>query len=384
MGGWDADDFFVALAQKLQCFPPRFVTKPFSHLKSMFSMLTDYNAPRNDTEDEHNFRQNRFDVASVVRPQLDNLIQSRERSLSAEYHFLAGEYERVITLFAKKNAKKLSPKDASTYGWSLLILGDRSHSAAKADDNRAQYRLAMKRFEVAAKVSETAADALYNWGNVLFDLSLAVRDGAPEVMTRSAEQLLRRAVAKYRDAIVKDPSFADARNNLGNALTDLASVEYPRKDKDMLREAFEHYEKAIQGTETPDVVHCNYAKALHDLARITGDLRLYKKSSIHFKIAAKFNPNYYSVFLSWGHALSDLARKTGSAKAYMAAFEKYRRTSEIDPTDTAALHSWYYALLELVKRSKGSNKRALIEQAKSVSREQQRRRRRQMRNRTAL
>ena len=247
-----------------------------------------------------------------------------------------------------------------------------------------QYRSAIRRFEVAAKVSITAADALYNWGNVLFDLSLAVRDGAPEVMTRSAEQLLRRAVAKYRDAIVKDPSFADAHNNLANALTDLARVEYPRKDDGMLREAFDHYEKAIQGTQTPDIVHCNYAKAVHDLARITGDLHLYKKSSTHFTIAAKVNPNYYSVFLSWGHALSDLARKTGSAKDYTAAFEKYRRAAEIDPTDTAAHHSWYYALLELVKRSKGSKKGALIEQAKSVSREQQRRRRRQESDVTAL
>jgi len=124
--------------------------------------LTDYRAPRNDIEDAPNFRQSRFDVASVVRPQLDNLIQSQEQSLSAEYHFLAGEYERVVTLFERKNVKKLSPEDAATYGWSLLELGDRLHSAAKADDNRAQYRSAIRRFEVAAKVSITAADALYN------------------------------------------------------------------------------------------------------------------------------------------------------------------------------------------------------------------------------
>lgn len=383
IGGWDADDFFVTLAQKLQCFPPRFVTQPFSHLKSMFSMLTDYSAPRNGIEDAPDFRQSRLDVASVVRPQLENLIQSREQSLSAEYHFLAGEYERVVTLFENKNVKKLSPKDAEAYGWSQLMLGDRLHSSAKADDDRAQYRSAMRRFEVAAKIPITAADALYNWGNVLFDLSLAVRDGALEGITRSAEQLLRRAVAKYRDAIAKDPSFADAHNNLANAITDLARVEY-WKDNGLLREAFYHYKKAIRRTQTPAIVHCNYAKAIHDLARITGDLRLYTKASTHFKIAATFNRNYYSVFLSWGHALSDLARKTGSAKDYTAAFEKYRRAAEIVPTDTAAHHSWYYALLELAKGSKGSKKQALTEQAKSVSRELQRRRRRQMRNQTAL
>jgi tetratricopeptide (TPR) repeat protein len=110
------------------------------------------------------------------------------------------------------------------------MLGDSLHSAAKADNDTTRYRSAMKRFEVAATISITAADALYNWGNVLFDLSLAARYGAPEVMTRSGEQLLRRAIAKYRDAIAKDPSFSDAHNNLANALTDLARAGYPRED----------------------------------------------------------------------------------------------------------------------------------------------------------
>ena len=205
-----------------------------------------------------------------------------------------------------------------------------------------------------------------------------MRNGAPEVMTTAAERLLHRAVAKYRDAVAIDPAFADAHNNLANALTDLARAEYPRKDNGMLREAFGHYEKAITTTRTPDIVHCNYAKSIHDLARITGDLGLYKKSSAHFTIAGKLNPNYYSVFLSWGHALADEARKTGSAKAYTAAFEKYRRAAEIHPADTAAHHSWYYALLELAKKSKGAKKKAVMEQAKSVSREQERRRQRLM------
>jgi hypothetical protein len=45
ISSWDADDLFVTLAQKLGCFPPRFVTQPFSHVKATLSMLTEYNAP---------------------------------------------------------------------------------------------------------------------------------------------------------------------------------------------------------------------------------------------------------------------------------------------------------------------------------------------------
>jgi tetratricopeptide (TPR) repeat protein len=373
IGGWDADDLFVTLAQKLRCFPPQFVTQPFSHLRAMLSMLTEYSAPRHDTDDTPDFRQSRFDVASIVKPQLENLIRSREQSLSAEYFFLSGEYERAVASFGKKPLQEFSPNDADTYGWSLLMLGDRLHSAAKANDDKAKYRAAIKHFEVAAKNPSTASDALYNWGNALFDLSMAARNGAPEMMTRSAERLMRRAVIKYQEAIALDSSFADAHNNLANALSDIARGGCSREGNGLLREAFRHYEKAIKKTETPHVVHCNYAKALHDLARITKDLRLYTKSLAHFDMAAKCDPNYYSVFLSWGHALSDLARITGSVKDYRAAIEKYDRAAEIDPADTAAHHSCYYTLLSLADISTKSKKQIILDQAKAVSRELKRR-----------
>jgi tetratricopeptide (TPR) repeat protein len=374
IGGWDADDFFVTLAQKLQCFPPRFVTQPFTHLKAMFSMLTDYSAPRNDSDNAADFRRSRFDVASVVRPQLENLIRGREQSLSAEYFFLSGEYERAVASFGKKSLKALSPSDADTYGWSLLMLGDRLHSAARADDDKAKYLAAIKHFKVAAKIPSTSSDALYNWGNALFDLSMTARSGAPEMMTRLAEQFMLRAIVKYREAIALDSSFADAHNNLANALSDLARADYPHEDNDMLREAFRHYEKAIRNTETPHIVHNNYAKALHDLARITKDRRLYRKSLVHFDIASKCDADYYSAFLSWGHALSDLARTTGSAKHYAAAVEKYLHAAEIDSSDTAAHHSLYYTLLQLAEMSTNSKKKALLARAKAVSRELKRRR----------
>src|SRR5207302_10607454 len=40
--GFDADDFLVTLAHKLDCFPPHFVSKPFSHLKELLAPLTTY------------------------------------------------------------------------------------------------------------------------------------------------------------------------------------------------------------------------------------------------------------------------------------------------------------------------------------------------------
>ena len=44
--GFDSDSFFVTLAQMLGCFPPEFVSKPFSHLENLFDNLTDYTFPK--------------------------------------------------------------------------------------------------------------------------------------------------------------------------------------------------------------------------------------------------------------------------------------------------------------------------------------------------
>ena len=91
----------------------------------------------------------------------------REQSLSAEYFFLSGEYERAVESFGKKPLKTLSPSDADTYGWSLLMLGDRLHSAARVDDDKAKYRTAIKHFKVAAKIPSTSSDALFQLGQCL-------------------------------------------------------------------------------------------------------------------------------------------------------------------------------------------------------------------------
>jgi len=109
-----------------------------------------------------------------------------------------------------------------------------------------------------------------------------------------------------------------------------------------------NYEKAIKVTRTPDIVHCNYAKAVHDLARIIPATWACTKSPQPIsKIASEVQSQLLQRVFELGACTFGPGRKTGSAKDYMAAFEKYRRAAEIDPTDTAAQHSWHYALLEL-------------------------------------
>jgi tetratricopeptide (TPR) repeat protein len=151
------------------------------------------------------------------------------------------------------------------------MLGNRLHSAAKAQDCEKLYRSAIDKFRRAARIDNTICEAFFNLVNALFDLSIVKRFGAPEVMTRNGERLLQSAVTKYKRALEIYKAFPDAHNNLANALTDLARSESPKHEIRVLTEALSHYAIAAKTSDTPDVVYCNWGKALHELARRTRD-----------------------------------------------------------------------------------------------------------------
>ena len=65
--GFDADSFFVELAQRLKCFPPAYVERPFSHLASTLDVLTVYTMPDGNSE---------VDVTAKAR---DLIAQARQR-----------------------------------------------------------------------------------------------------------------------------------------------------------------------------------------------------------------------------------------------------------------------------------------------------------------
>ena len=48
--GFDANSFFVELARRLECFPPSYVERPFSHLAGTLNVLTAYKMPEGDAE----------------------------------------------------------------------------------------------------------------------------------------------------------------------------------------------------------------------------------------------------------------------------------------------------------------------------------------------
>jgi hypothetical protein len=106
--GYDADRFFVELAQKLECFPPDFVQRPFSFLKVSLSILTEYRELSREKEVDilHNlrgkigraiaqFEEPASDVEAAPEPSREAL------ELAATSLLMAGKHEDLECLAQK-------------------------------------------------------------------------------------------------------------------------------------------------------------------------------------------------------------------------------------------------------------------------------------------
>ena len=101
--GFDADTFLVTLAQKLECFPPDFVQRPFSHLRQMVEAVNPYRIPGRTVQ---------LDVIGSTRKLIDNAVRAYEEevasetpaekgsaaALSAYFFLMAGNYDEAAAL----------------------------------------------------------------------------------------------------------------------------------------------------------------------------------------------------------------------------------------------------------------------------------------------
>ncbi|MBT2605628.1 hypothetical protein J7E55_21850 [Bacillus sp. ISL-53] len=89
--GFDADDFFVTLAQNLSCFPPKFVHKPFSYLAESLGDITEYKMPASRRKSDLKISTFKIIEEAINTIETNNL-------LMAENYYMAGLYDKVFEL----------------------------------------------------------------------------------------------------------------------------------------------------------------------------------------------------------------------------------------------------------------------------------------------
>ncbi|MFN0016951.1 MAG: TPR end-of-group domain-containing protein [Pirellulaceae bacterium] len=330
--GFDADDFFVTLTQRLGCFPPDFVNQPFTHLDGQFDLLVPYKDPN---QDESN------DVTARPRSLIRSIIEQHEKqkqppkegrsaktltkesllTLQVTQDYMAGDYGKVLARFP--DGKKPVPEELTDIvTWAYVTSGNMLSEQAKSKPRSEADQLlavAVDKYQAALKIKPDKHEALLNWGLALVDLA-KMRSGA------EMDRLFALAMEKYEAALQIKPDKHEALNDWGLALSSQA--------------------KTKSGAEAD---------------------RLFAMASEKFKAALKLKPDKHEALNNWGISLSDQAKMKSGPKAdrlFALAAEKFGRALKIKPDKFKALDNWGIILIDQAKMKSGAEADRLLAEAR--------------------
>jgi tetratricopeptide (TPR) repeat protein len=247
--GYDADDFFVTLAQRLGCFPPDLVRRPFTHVMELLEMLTPYRLPGQEAE---------IDAAEPTRKQVTRAIQRYEegqepeeekaqpevaeksaRAMEAAEGLMAGDYQKVQELVPEEEEvdEELTESVALSYFSEGNDFKDQAgtKSGKEADD---LYEQAYEKYAQALEIKEDMYDALNNWGWGLLNQ-------AESKSGEETKKLIEQAIEKFVEALDIKPDYHHALNNWGAALSDQAKVKPMEQADQLYKQAIEKYRQVL-------------------------------------------------------------------------------------------------------------------------------------------
>lgn len=340
IGGQDADEFLISLAQKLDCFPPQLFQNPYAHLIDELEDVIEFPMQANSSMDI--LKSTRIKLEADSKKITDNLEQNLELLL------LEGKYDEVI-----KYAKNidLSDDDKDKIAWSYIVQGNILSEMAKEKGDESFYRESIEKYEQAVAIKSNMYAAWNNWGVALADLARQKGD----------ELLYRESFEKYEQAVTIKSDAPEVWVNWGVSLADLAKQ---KGDEPLYRESFEKYEYAITLKSNMHEAWNNWGIALANLAKQNKDESLYKESFEKYEHATTLKSNMQEAWNNWGIALSDLAEQKGDEFLYIESFMKYEKAVLINPDMSGVWNNWATALLNCVELT---NNEVYLEEAMKKS-----------------
>lgn len=205
--GFDADDFFVTLAQRLDFSPPDFVGKPFSHLENLYSVLAPYSVPKSTTPVNFVEYAQKFihNAVEQIEPIQTDVIQGWADLMS-------DDLEKVFDL-QNKYQKSMHAEIADVVRTAYLLQGlrlwmdteNKSH-----EDLDKNYILANEKLISALQIKPDEI-SYWLWGDIL---SAWARTKTGE----EADVLFKEAGEKYAEAVKIKPGKASTYNSWGISL----------------------------------------------------------------------------------------------------------------------------------------------------------------------
>lgn len=369
VSGYDADEFFVKLAQKLDCFPPDLISRPFSHVNSLLKMLTPFALPISSKVSEE------FDFISKTRELVGSAIKRYEGLgssvdddseqqaalkivIATQEAILAGDLTEAMNNISKM-PRLHDPQVNHLHSWAYIMAGNQDVDRAKRQLDSSEeadrlYALAREKYQTALAIKPDNPEALNNWGSTLLEQ-------AETKQCVDADRLYALAGDKYQAALAIKPSYHEAFYNWGNALWKQAKTKQGVDADQLYALAGEKYRAALVIKSDNQEVLNNWGNALSDQAKTKQGEdadRLYALADKKYQAALAIKPDNPEALYNWGCALFVQAKtKQGedAYRLYALAGEKYQAALAIKPDKHEALQNWGSVLLEQAKTKQGED-----------------------------
>lgn len=397
--GFDADNFFVTFAQRLDCFPPELTERPFTHLKQVLDSLTLLTMPGSSE----------VDVGFVTRTMIEQAINMFEEGQRGQIllglsRLVAGQLEKVKALRSVSMSQPLQGLVARAYAMQGYALADEAKGKSGLEADKL-LRQAVDEYAEALKIQPDMHEALYNWGNVLlqraegksaleasellhqagnkYDEALKIKpdhDGAlhnwgialaRQAETKSgsdADSLFRQAYEKFAEALEIRADNHAALHSWGTALTRQARTKSGRESEELLRHASERYAQTLTIKSDDHKALNGWGNALAQQAKGKSGIEadeLFRWVGEKYAEALKIKPDYHEAFNNWGVALADQAKRRSGPEAdelFRQASEKYAQAFNIKPHHHEALLNWGVTLAQQAETKSGSDADDLFRQ----------------------
>jgi len=272
---------------------------------------------------------------------------------------------------------ELQPDNSELFfaqGLALFEFGVSNHSPK-------DLRLAIKKFQVAAKQAAPTMSLYHAWGNTLYCLAVETGNRSHYSTARNKYKKALSLTENQSNDVVSDlhwdyaNSWTKIAEESGEAIDlNIALQSYDKAvtlQEDMPPEFWQNYGCCALklGKQTNDLrlfikaIDCyknsislsissyegwfELAKALVELYNYTQDEDHFAQANECFSTAAKFQANHAEIWTAWATLLKDSGYILRDTKKLFSAIDKCQRASLCDPTSSTVIYIWAEALCHL-------------------------------------
>jgi tetratricopeptide (TPR) repeat protein/NAD-dependent SIR2 family protein deacetylase len=270
--GHDSDNFFIKLAQALDCFPPVFFKEPCSYLRELKSSVCEFPLPDDGKGTVPITSElDRIIALSAPKEQGGKKNKSTRQSIlnKAQALFAAGKHDEIIALY-NKATPQVASVISNLVAWSYIAQGNTHYNRAQLKGNEAKadklFELAGQKYAEAVCIKPDMHDAFFNWGGALDEQARLKGNEA------KADKLFELAGQKYAEAVRIKPDKVDAFCNWGIALADQARLKGNEAKADKLFElAGQKYAEAVRIKPDDHQAYSNWGVIFSYKAQLKGN-----------------------------------------------------------------------------------------------------------------